>query len=964
MTKTFEQGKDEIAEKVEYFRTNRDAIHDPRVKEADVRQSLIDPLFEALGWDVRNTAAVAPQYREVVPEASLEEEGQQKAPDYAFRVGTLPKFYAEAKKCSVNIDADPGPALQLRRYGWSAKVALSVLTNFEELGVYDCTLRPRQTDKASYARTHHFHFDQYADRWRELWDVFSREAVWSGGFDQYAASKRKRGTSEVDVEFLKEIEGWRDALAHNIALRNKDLPSEDLNTAVQLTIDRVVFLRMAEDRKLEPEQQLLKLCEQPDIYARFMRELCRRADQKYNSGLFHFQKEAGVSEAPDQVTPNLAVDDKVFKPILQSLYFAHGSPYHFGVLPVEILGTVYERFLGKVIRLTAGHQAKVEEKPEVRKAGGVYYTPAYIVDYIVKHTVGREIEGRSPMQLAGLRNGKEPLRVLDMACGSGSFLLGAYQCLLDHCLKWYSEHKPETRKKAVYREPRNGHWRLTIEEKKRILTTHIFGVDIDPQAVEVSKLSLLLKVLEGETEQSLQRGLLPFSDRALPNLADNIKCGNSLIGPDYFTGKVITDGDEVKRINPLDWTRAFPEAIDAGGFDCIIGNPPYGRDVLSEFREHFETQFEAMQYKVDSFVLFLERAAKLLTESGAIGYIIPNTWLNTERFYNLRRFLLNRCAVQEIVNLGKGVFLDANIDTLLIFLGRGRKGTVRVLDASNRAFGQPRLEQPVRSVKVRQAEWMSMPNCEFDIFFDPAWKAVLGKIAACSAPLGDLTEISQGLIPYNTKEMSAKNPYLSARKKGRLWRPLLDKGACVGRYSLKWNGVYVKFGPWLYTPNKPKFYDNPKVLVQRHRNPSLRRRVVATFDDEGHCFKDNLCGMIGRDAQYSLKYILGIVNSRLTNEFYRRAFTEVSLNPTYLRRLPIRAIDFSSKADLLKHSHMVALVDNMLALHRSLASTKSEGQTTAIQRQIDATDAEIDRLVYELYGLTAKEVALVEGAKA
>ncbi len=207
-----------------------------------------------------------------------------------------------------------------------------------------------------------------------------------------------------------------------MAIRNADLSSDDLNAAVQLTIDRVVFLRMAEDRGLEPYEQLLKLCERPNAYARFIRDLCRTADEKYNSGLFHFEKEPRISDPPDRLTSKLTVDDKAFVPILESLYFAHGSPYHFGVMPVEILGTVYERFLGKVIRLTAGHQAKVEEKPEVRKAGGVYYTPSYIVQYIVKQTVGHLIEGRSPAQLAG-EKAKSPFRVLDMACGSGSFLL-------------------------------------------------------------------------------------------------------------------------------------------------------------------------------------------------------------------------------------------------------------------------------------------------------------------------------------------------------------------------------------------------------------------------------------------------------------------------------------------------------------------------------------------------------------
>ena len=260
MSKTFEQGKDEIAKLCRYFQTNHNSFLAPGVKEAHVRQTLIDPLFESLGWDVRNTAMIAPQYREVVPEDSLEVEGHQQAPDYAFRVGTTPKFFAEAKKCGADISSDQGPAYQLRSYGWSAKVGLSILTDFEELGVYDCALRPRPNDKASYARIQYLRFEEYPDKWRGLWDVFSREAVWAGAFDQFAASKRKRGTFEVDAEFLKEIEGWRDMLARNMALRNEGLSFEDLNSSVQRTIDRIVFLRMAEDRGLEPYGQLLGLC--------------------------------------------------------------------------------------------------------------------------------------------------------------------------------------------------------------------------------------------------------------------------------------------------------------------------------------------------------------------------------------------------------------------------------------------------------------------------------------------------------------------------------------------------------------------------------------------------------------------------------------------------------------------------------------------------------------------------------
>ncbi|MFH1070449.1 MAG: N-6 DNA methylase, partial [Candidatus Glassbacteria bacterium] len=761
MSKTFEQGREEIARLCRYFSANRQAYLAPGVKEAHVRQSLIDPLFEALGWDVRNAAMAAPQYREVIPEDSLDVEGHQKAPDYTFRVGTLPKFYVEAKKCGINIDADPGPAYQLRRYGWSAKVALSILTDFEELGVYDCTKRPQPGDKAGYSRIRYLGFEEYPDGWRELWDKFSREAVWSGAFDQYAASKRKRGTSEVDGEFLKEIEGWRDTLARNVALRNKDLSSDDLNAAVQRTIDRVVFLRMAEDRGLEPYEQLLKLCERADIYPRFMRELCRRADQKYNSGLFHFYKESGVAEEPDRITPKLAVDDKVFKPILQSLYFAHGSPYHFGVLPVEILGTVYERFLGKVIRLTAGHQAKVEEKPEVRKAGGVYYTPAYIVNYIVRNTVGRRIEGRSPANLAG-GNGKPPLRVLDMACGSGSFLLGAYQCLLDHCLKWYIEHNPAKYKRAVYNDPRNGQWLLTIEEKKRILTSHIFGVDIDPQAVEVSKLSLLLKVLEGENDVSLTRQLELFYGRALPNLDDNVKCGNSLIGPDYFTGRLIFDAEEMKRVNPFDWSRGFPEAMKDGGFDCVIGNPPYKmlqpHNTSQEILSYLRTHYLAAKFKIDFFHLFLQGAIGLLKEKGYLSYILPTTILNNVYAETLRRWIMDRCGIEQIAVARGQVFAEADVHTCVLLFRRENAEALRkkqeiqtTSDLSEQFVAKPSIMS-----RTRQVTFAELPGNVWNILVNEKNARLLLRLLKDFTPLAKVGKINRGLITGDREKYFAK----------------------------------------------------------------------------------------------------------------------------------------------------------------------------------------------------------------
>jgi hypothetical protein len=310
-----------------------------------------------------------------------------------------------------------------------------------------------------------------------------------------------------------------------------------LNYAVQKLLDRIIFLRICEDRGIEPYGQLQTQAESGDVYMHLLNHF-RLAESKYDSGIFDFDS--------DGITPTLKIDDRVLKTIIQSLYYPK-SPYEFSVLGVEILGNVYEQFLGKVIRLTARHQAKVETKPEVKKAGGVYYTPQYIVEYIVENTVGKLIAGKTPEEIAHIK-------ILDPACGSGSFLIGAYSYLLRYHLDWYTRNLsfkkkalPKKYTEAVFQAKEN-EWYLTTAEKKRILLNNIFGVDIDPQAVEVTKLSLLLKVLEHESRESIDQQVKLGLEGMLPNLEGNVKCGNSLIGPDFYgAGQQETLFDEAER---------------------------------------------------------------------------------------------------------------------------------------------------------------------------------------------------------------------------------------------------------------------------------------------------------------------------------------------------------------------------------------------------------------------------------
>ncbi|MEI2761464.1 MAG: DNA methyltransferase [Methanothrix soehngenii] len=574
----------EIVELVERFESNREAYKSGHYNETQVRREFVDPLFKALGWDIDNEQGFAEAYKDVIHEDAIKVGGTTRAPDYSFRIGGQRKFFLETKKPSVDIKEDIHPAFQLRRYAWTAKLPLSILTDFEEFSVYDCTIKPDKKDKPSKGRILYLTCKDYLEQWDEIAAIFSKNAILKGSFDKYAPDKRgKRGTAQVDSAFLEEIAGWREILARNIALRNPELDTRDLNYAVQATVNRIVFLRICEDRGIERLMKMEDLLYGERVYPRLC-ELFRRADERYNSGIFHFEKEPG-RENPDTLSLRLNIDDKPLKDIIRRLYYPD-SPYEFSVLPAEILGQVYEQFLGKVIRLTDGHRAVVEDKPEVKKAGGVKYTPAYIVDYIVKNTLGPTLEGKTPSDAT-------KISVLDPACGSGSFLIVAYQHLLDWHREWYVQNlvpmlqsglRPSSiqirrmlpgiegaskgRKKE--REPelpvfqgRGGEWRLTTAERKRILLNNIYGVDIDRQAVEVTKLSLLLKVLEGENEETISKQLTLFSERALPDLSRNIKCGNSLIGWDILEDNPSLGQEEIERINPFDWESGVSGGLPA-----------------------------------------------------------------------------------------------------------------------------------------------------------------------------------------------------------------------------------------------------------------------------------------------------------------------------------------------------------------------------------------------------------------
>ncbi|MDB9317719.1 Eco57I restriction-modification methylase domain-containing protein [Nodularia spumigena] len=1012
-----------IIQLVDYFHQQIDLYKGSGLNETQTRIQFIDPFFAALGWDISNEKQVSDIYQDVVHEDRLKisDAKKAKAPDYSFRVGGVRKFFVEAKKPAVNVGTNISAAFQLRRYGWSAKLPVSILTDFEEFSVYDCRIMPNKNDPASQGRIKYFKYTEYVEKWEEIYQLFSKEAVLNGSLEKFAETKVKAGVT-VDQAFLREIETWRENLAANIAWRNPQIKQRDLNFAVQITINRIIFLRICEDREIEIYEQLLNLLKFQNIYQELGR-LFINADYRYNSGLFYFQQEKG-REQPDDFTLNLTIEDYPLRAIIKKLYPPE-SPYEFSVIPVEILGQVYEQFLGKIITLSASRQAVVEDKPEVRKAGGVYYTPSYIVDYIVKETIGKFLEGKKPEKV-------QEMSIIDPACGSGSFLIVAYQFLLDWYLQQYLQNLKKYKNK-IYQVTGNS-WRLTSTERKRILLAHIYGIDIDQQAVETTKLSLLLKVLEGESVETITKQLEFLKERALPDLDNNIQCGNSLIDGEFYQNNQLDllDEDTSERINIFDWETGFSAIMKRGGFDIVIGNPPYIRiQALKEWAA-LEVEFYQEKYvsakkgNYDIYVIFVEKGLNLLTKDGRLGFILPHKFFNAQYGELIRGFIAENKSLNQIIHFGdKQVFTDATTYTCLLFLSKQKNKSFEVKKIHSLIDWRSDENKNI----VRQIfpmSYISHDEWNFVMGRDDKW---FSKINNISVKLGDIAHLFVGLqtdaddifimeqvcienqqvlckSQVNGKLYWLENNFLKYFLKGSLnicrysfknvnkrlifpYETINNKSVLLSahdyekRFPLTWNYIQEnqdrlaarnkgKMGTnwygYVYHKNHTRF-DSPKLLV-----PAIGTGSCFTADlNGGYYFVGSGGGGGGgygisllAEINISYFYVLGILNSQLINKFLQLISTPfrggyIALSKQFIQKIPIKLLDLSKSTDQVIHHGMIRLVEQMLALHQQLNEVQTPPAKKRVIQQIKATDRQINQLVYELYELTDEEIAIVEG---
>jgi type I restriction-modification system DNA methylase subunit len=1006
-----EEFKKTIEELVAKFDRNVDRYKDQSssFNETQLRIEFIDPMFEALGWDMNNKAGAAEQYKEVIHEDKVYIEGKPKAPDYSFKFWVERKFFLEAKQPFVKIKTDYKPALQLRRYAWSAHLPVSILSDFEELAIYDTTVEPKATDKASVARLQYYKYTDYLDKWEEIYDLFAKESIQQGSFDKFIA-KEKRGSQLVDKVFLKEIENWREWLAKDIAKHNSELTVEQLNFAVQKIIDRIIFLRIAEDRGIERYKSLENIIKSKNSYPELVRYF-KTAHEKYNSGLFDFEE--------DTITPELKVSDKLLDKILEHLYYPN-SPYEFSVLGVELLGSIYEQFLGKVIRLTDGHNAKVEEKPEVKKAGGVFYTPQYIVEYIVKNTVGELLKGKSTKQA-------EKIKVLDPACGSGSFLIGAYEFLLNWHLAEYENlsdnEKEKLEKKGVIYKQVNKEstgesiesWQLTTNEKKRIMLNNIYGVDIDSQAVEVTKLSLALKMLENENQQSINKQMKLFAERILPDMSENIKCGNSLVGSDFYDTFPIEDLNEdvVQKTNVFDWQKEFKEIFDKGGFDAIVGNPPYIRvqAIEKNQKEYLNSKYKSATSNYDLYVLFIEKSLELMSNKARFSMILPNKFMESRYGEGVRDLLSSTKVTNEIIDFKDyQIFDTATTYTCILSLTNKKNTDFKYLEGKDFIESTGYIHLGVRDKDFSVIEQNELSNISWVLMNESDLK-IFNKIKQAPNYLKDYTnKIFQGLKTgadkvyilekikdlgkttiiqdsYTSEEVELESDLLYPLIKGtemRAYEILETDKVILFPYS---EGKLINPGKmasnfpkvFAYLKNHEKYLDKRergrfkgKEFYQYSRSQALdvmwRTKVITpdlaphprfNLDQEGKYFftggASGGYGILVNDEKYILP-LLGLLNSSLFDWYIKKSSSTFrggfySYESRFIRDFP------TYEPERLKD------IDTMVQKILDIKVKMSDSNNTVKQvlaSQLEKAKDEIDQFIYQLYGLTKEEIDVIE----
>ncbi|MBB1073410.1 Eco57I restriction-modification methylase domain-containing protein [Rhodoferax sp. 4810] len=1004
----------------------------PSYSEAQVRQDFIDQFFHALGWDVYHYEQKNPYAQEVKIEAPIKIETSQRRADYALFIAPefrQPKLLCEAKRPARDVrNADD--YFQAVRYGWNRQTPLVLLFNFRELHFIDSRYKPDIATALDiwYKR---YRYRDYAnpEQFAEIYYLLARDEVANGAIERFVmndmptpakgkAAKQKSAWlanyQPVDSAFLTELDRYRTILALAYQRANPTCAVEELTEAVQRTLDRLVFMRFLEDKQIE-EATVKSFGKRDATWHNFLAR-SRALNDKYNGLIF----KPSLIDDPQRFTPPEA---QVFQAIIEQLADA-ASPYDFNSIPISILGSIYERFLGQAVTINAldptidsatelaidsAIDPAATQAPDVRKRKGVYYTPEYIVRYIVQMTVGQLIANKTPDEIA-------QLRFADIACGSGSFLIEMYTVLLEYHARYYADHPQSARPGET--ELKDGVPVLTLKKRRDILQQCIFGVDIDFQAVEVSQLSLYLKMLEDATPHACFIFPQDYKTQILPDLSRNIICGNSLVGKDFwsmFGDEEQNTPQERRQVNAMNFNTVFPAIMQRGGFDVIVGNPPYVRqETLGERFKHYAKQvYRTYAGTADLFVYFIERSLNVLKPGGSYGVIVANKWLRANYGQPLRAWLKKTPTHQlvELIDFGDlRVFQGATTYPCILRLMKtvatdecNQPATFLAAEVKTLVFADLAEyvsdKRFVMSIKaLEDAGWTLANTATLDL---------LNKLRAAGVALseyvdgkiyrGVLTGLNEAfvidaatknqLIAADAASAELIKPFLAGRDIKRYAPPRSEqyliftrRGVDIEQYpAIKahllqfkmqlmpkpndWRGAYWagrKAGSyqWFEIQDAVDYYaefEKPKIIY-----PNICKKPEFTLDECG-LFTNQKCFIIPVPD----KYLLAILNSKVTHFLFHAILPKLRgdfFEPSYVyfKDFSVPQLDLANETQQATRQQLVALVNEILQCKQEYASTLLDYRHTQLEMEIAALDQAIDTLVYALYGLNEAEIALIE----
>lgn len=916
------------------------------LNEANTRKDFILPMFRALGWNTDDSQEVSEEVRV----------GQMWV-DYAFKIDGVTRFYLEAKAAGGDLEK-PKYAVQAVSYAYNKGIPWAVLTNFEQLKLFSAEWNLADVNRL---RVLDLRYNEYLEdeAFDDLWALACQNVAKDGIRKQFerrgGAVRRAQAVDERLFDLFKQ---WRLSLIEMFVHYLPDdstLRMAHIDEAVQRILDRLVFIRTVEDRKIEDPKLWPIYVRRNGARAKgadgwtSLRELFREMDEVYDSNLFR-----------RHLADELRGDETRFLPILRELYSPSGVAFRFDFSAIEadVLGRVYEQYLGHVAQTIKSEVKRGDQfympglepanaqslelvsRQAKRKQQGIYYTPKYVVDYIVDQTLGRLLEERgSDAEFV------EQLRVLDPACGSGSFLIAAYERLL-----------------AFYAEVRQlqGPEQLEQDERVAILLRHIYGVDLDPQAVEIARLNLILRAVK--------------EPQLLPELDDNIVMGNSLISGDegalagYF-------GENWREMHPLNWEERFPAIMARGGFEVVIGNPPYVdiKTLSPDYVDYLFAKYETANNRINLFSAFVEQGLKLT--GSHFSMIVPSALLAQVSYAALRQFITNNYHIASIVRLPNESFGntagEVKVDTTIVVIDTLEETETNIIayEGFERISSITAAEADI-SHKALQSDWAQHKDYVWTIGITDVDKRILEKCEANSAAFEECGEFCLGITPYDkykghTPEQIKQRVFHAYEKKDTTYKKLLA-GNDVKRYFVEWNGEdWISYGPWLGAPREDRFFKQERIIVKQIIDWTSKR-IWATLTDEELYNTQNAFTILARDG-WCLEYLLGILNSRLLTYYHRKKFLdELKMRFQKIlirdcRRFPIHRIDPTKSAEINLQNQIVENVNTLIDLQKTVNNLPDTEERREVEQQIAETDRALDELVYQLYGLTDEEIAVVEG---